>query len=585
MASPDFAINGGTVNERQSVAASTAITGLIDDIAGVTSVAWEISRVDEGSLPTDYVLVVTGSVDQQVDTTALLAGTAGVLKATINAGQVNDQPSTTTIREVKFFVPAANGLSVLCAGELDSSAAKPDRVDSLTHGAAESVNAAIRVAGGGIAAPGTTTDRGLPSWDGITGTGLRENDNIVYTASGNLAFQTVSSGLEDQNGDLIVGVDGSDDTQLGNDTTANCRVRAATLQEWLIGGAVKLALNSTFFAVTDRLDIGVGSFLAGTAINIPANTGIFTERVASGARRIFEMSGNTIATFGDGLWTFTDLLGTTIRIIAGAVEGVTQTATTIVHNIPALSAWGGAHNVEQPGGNKTLVLADAYHQLIDGEASDRTITLPPEASSDGLGYLLENTGATNALNVEDDAAGSIIDLAIGESARLTCNGTLWVATRLVSSEAAATVEYVSAIQASDLTLTDDVLGNDVNDLTIELGIGNWDVDAVLQWVCGSGSTDGLKTDFTFDGTQTGVARQSVPHQSSGGLVVNPEASGNLTTDHNHVGVSNALMFVRISMSISVSVAGTLVLRAAKNADVGADTIIQNNSSIKGTRQL
>lgn len=149
MPSPDFAINGGTVNEPQSVAASAAVTALLDDISGVRQVSWEISRTDDLSVPADYALVVSGSVGQQCATTALLAGTAAVLKATINGGldAATDQPSDATIREVKFWVPDANGIQVLCAGELDSSGLTPDRVSSLTHGAVAPLNDAIRAMG------------------------------------------------------------------------------------------------------------------------------------------------------------------------------------------------------------------------------------------------------------------------------------------------------------------------------------------------------------------------------------------------------------------------------------------------------
>ena len=60
MASPSFAINGGTVDEKASVSTGAAVQAIIDDIDGVGQVEWTIERTDETSLPSAYVLVPHG---------------------------------------------------------------------------------------------------------------------------------------------------------------------------------------------------------------------------------------------------------------------------------------------------------------------------------------------------------------------------------------------------------------------------------------------------------------------------------------------------------------------------------------------
>ena len=151
-ASPSFSINGNPVNTKASVAASATVVATLDSTEGVNSVLWIISRTDETSQPSDYTVIISGSKGEIATVTSLGVGTVAVFLATINGGksEQNDQPSDTSRQEVKFFVPDAT-IEMLAAGELDSSAARPDRLSSATHGPVDPVNAALRVvaAGGG----------------------------------------------------------------------------------------------------------------------------------------------------------------------------------------------------------------------------------------------------------------------------------------------------------------------------------------------------------------------------------------------------------------------------------------------------
>lgn len=143
MPSPAFRINGGGVGVKASVAAGGAVTAIINDISGVRSVAWSIVHTDETTSPASYALVQSGAVGQQVDTTALTAGTSATLQAVINGGLdiASDVASDTTRATCKFYV-ALNGYEVLNAGELEDD----NREASATHGAVDPLNKAIRAA-------------------------------------------------------------------------------------------------------------------------------------------------------------------------------------------------------------------------------------------------------------------------------------------------------------------------------------------------------------------------------------------------------------------------------------------------------
>jgi hypothetical protein len=86
-----------------------------------------------------------------------------------------------------------------------------------------------------------------------------------------------------------------------------------------------------------------------------------------------------------------------------------------------------AYNVETLAGAKTLVTTDAKYQKLDPDGSNRTVTLPAEADSVGLVFVVSNSGApTEELNVENDAAGSIVDIDGLEQTTLVCDGTTWI---------------------------------------------------------------------------------------------------------------------------------------------------------------
>jgi len=83
---------------------------------------------------------------------------------------------------------------------------------------------------------------------------------------------------------------------------------------------------------------------------------------------------------------------------------------------------GGVEN-QTIAGDITLTAKDSLFNMIDGGVADRTITLPAEIN--GAMYIILNTGTTNDLIIQNDAAGAIVTLSGGEVAWLVCDGTTW----------------------------------------------------------------------------------------------------------------------------------------------------------------
>lgn len=147
----------GAPGAKLQVSPGGTVYAKLDSIANVNEVAWEVASTDGTSDPSAFAIAPsTGAiVGDKVQLIGDVAGTAGLLRATINAGvgpDGNVQLELTTAT-VKWWVPAANGLEVGCAGEgFESDPA---------YGTTKVVNAAIRGAGAGPSNAGplvTTSD-------------------------------------------------------------------------------------------------------------------------------------------------------------------------------------------------------------------------------------------------------------------------------------------------------------------------------------------------------------------------------------------------------------------------------------------
>lgn len=88
----------------------------------------------------------------------------------------------------------------------------------------------------------------------------------------------------------------------------------------------------------------------------------------------------------------------------------------------------GGIESETMSAGATLDKSSSNILRLNGGTSDRTIVLPAEETSEGLFFLIQNTGTSNALSIVDDAAGAVSSLAPGEVVLVTCEGASWVET-------------------------------------------------------------------------------------------------------------------------------------------------------------
>lgn len=161
---------------------------------GVSSVSWTVAGTDETRTTSSYTLTPSGSVGQSVSFTAGAAGTAVILKATINGG-VNPRTGNvdaTMSATGKAFVPTATGVEVIAAGENFES--------SSTHGWAAAMNPALRLAGSGTAGVSAVAGSGR-----ITSTG-GANPTVSSAALETLGDNALTSAvdLSDATGSITV---------------------------------------------------------------------------------------------------------------------------------------------------------------------------------------------------------------------------------------------------------------------------------------------------------------------------------------------------------------------------------------------
>ena len=77
-------------------------------------------------------------------------------------------------------------------------------------------------------------------------------------------------------------------------------------------------------------------------------------------------------------------------------------------------------------GALTLTKKSVPLHFIDPGGAGRTITLPAEAVSEGLVFIIHNTAdAAEILTIEDDAAGAVATPTQNEMAIVYCNGVAW----------------------------------------------------------------------------------------------------------------------------------------------------------------
>lgn len=76
--------------------------------------------------------------------------------------------------------------------------------------------------------------------------------------------------------------------------------------------------------------------------------------------------------------------------------------------------------------NKTLTVESPTLQFLDPGGSARDLTLPAEADSDGLVFIIVNqSDDTEIITIKDDAGGTVCTPTQAEAAVLVCDGTTW----------------------------------------------------------------------------------------------------------------------------------------------------------------
>lgn len=91
--------------------------------------------------------------------------------------------------------------------------------------------------------------------------------------------------------------------------------------------------------------------------------------------------------------------------------------------IPRPVLLAGGVDVRTISDGITLTDKDSLFQIIDSGSSDENVILPAE--KDGRVYMIQNAGATNNLDVQNNQAVSQVVLAPNDVAVLVSNGADW----------------------------------------------------------------------------------------------------------------------------------------------------------------
>lgn len=78
------------------------------------------------------------------------------------------------------------------------------------------LSSSVATGGGSVSGPGSSTDRGVATWNGTGGDTLRDNTNVLVTSGGDLKFGSVNTALLSNTDANIVGIDGSGNVLLGS---------------------------------------------------------------------------------------------------------------------------------------------------------------------------------------------------------------------------------------------------------------------------------------------------------------------------------------------------------------------------------
>ena len=216
--------------------------------------------------------------------------------------------------------------------------------------------------------------------------------------------------------------------------------------------------------------------------------------------------------------------------------------------------------------------------------SEQTVT---EGIHIAHAFEVADIAARDALSLVAGDVGKIVKVASPLQYDLIVSQSAGVGT-YTRIDVARDIDYQVAFQTADLTLTTATPGTDATDLSVTLGVGTWVVEVGIAWTNGAASTDGYRSDFTFDGTADPVQKTffgSVRNPSSSEEAFSSVVSNaSLETDFAFLGIAGRINQVTEHMTVTVTAAGTLTYRAAKAADAGADTIFHADNYLIARRK-
>ena len=367
MPSPAFTFTGNV--DKYQATASGSVVATLTSLTGVSSVAWSIVGTDESS--GSYTITTSGTLGSVATIVAGAAGTAAILKCTINGGinalgQLDTSYSTTR----KWWVPATGtGLEVACVGENTESSA--------AFGWTGIVNSAVRnVASGGVS--GVTASAPITSSGGAT-------PNIAITAATSVAAGSMSAADKAKvdailpsslTANRVVITNGSgvlsatadpNGTQLNSVTTRDHLAVTAGGNPVASAGEVRMPQAFTLRArdVADVADATVLAFGAASADVVELGTSSYLTII----------EGNAVTVFGSG----------DINISSGNDVVINGT------NLVSLGLSGGAYvYVGGPTSGGTLGIAETISSpLINQEdkttGNGETLTVAAQTSLGGNG--------------------------------------------------------------------------------------------------------------------------------------------------------------------------------------------------------
>lgn len=366
MPSPAFTFTG-SVNKYQATAGGSVVATLTS-LTGVSSVSWSIVGTDETS--GTYTIATSGTLGSVATITAGAAGTAAILRCTINGGinglgQLDTSYSTTR----KWWVPATGtGLEVACVGEnAESSAA---------FGWTGIVNSAVRnVASGGV----STVTASAP----ITSSG-GASPNIAITAASSVAAGSMSAADKAKvdailpsslTADRVVITNGSGVLSTTGDVSGT-QLNSATARSYLaitqggnpIAAAGEVRLPQAFTVqARDFADAADATVLAFGAVNAD----------------VVEIGTSSYPTAVDG---------DTVTVTAGSNVGIQSGADVVIDATDRISlGLSGSPYIYVPGPTSAgfLAFATGFAPLVNQEdkvtGNGETFTIAAQTSLGGNG--------------------------------------------------------------------------------------------------------------------------------------------------------------------------------------------------------